>query len=71
MAAIIQHTDPRAHPRFMREQRRITAILTRSLVSQGWAEHQARQKAEAILSPIPPKWEPSRSRFVPSRNAGA
>jgi hypothetical protein len=70
-AVVIQHTDPSSHPSFIREQRQLTAILVRSLVSRGRPEHEARLEAAAILSPIPARREPSRRWFGSSRRAGA
>lgn len=71
MAAIVQYNDPTTHPRFMREYRQITAILTRSLISRGWPECEAHREAEAILAPIPVKREPSQRTFPTNRSAGA
>ena len=45
MPAGIQYTDPTTHPSFMREQREITAILVRSLVSRGRPKPEALREA--------------------------
>jgi hypothetical protein len=71
MPAVIEYTDPTTHPSFMREQREITAILVRSMVSRGRPEHEALREAEAILAPIPAKRESSWRRFVASCSLGA
>jgi hypothetical protein len=71
MPAVIQYTDPSKHPSVMREQRLITAILVRSLVSKGRPEHEALQEAEAILAPIPAKRESSWRRLASSCSLGA
>ncbi len=71
MPAVIQYTDPSTHPSFIREQRQLTAILVRSLVSRGRPEHEALREAEAILAPIPPKRESSWRRLASSYTPGA
>ncbi len=54
MAGIIQFTEPTSHPAFVREQKQITALMTRILVRGGWTESQATREAEAMLAPRPP-----------------
>jgi hypothetical protein len=55
VAKVIEFTDPRTHPTFVREQRQITTILAGILVRNGRPERQAIQEAEAILAPLPPR----------------
>lgn len=50
MAETFQFTDPSTHPRFVREQRQITAILAHILVESGRSEPEALREAEALLT---------------------
>jgi hypothetical protein len=68
MPAGIQYTDPSTHPSVVREQRQVTAILVRSLVSKGRPEREALREAEAILTPMPAKRESSWRRIASSRS---
>jgi len=54
MPFTVEFTDPAVHPRFVREQRQITALLTRLLVKRGRSEVQAVKEARAMLEPCPP-----------------
>ncbi len=51
MAPTIQYTDPYTHPRFIREQRKITAILASILIASGRSEPEALREAETVLKP--------------------
>jgi hypothetical protein len=53
MAPTLEFTDPSTHPRFIREQREITALLVQILIARGRSERQAIREAEAILAPMP------------------
>ena len=55
MADVIEFTDPKTHPTFVREQHQITTILASIRVRNGKPERQAIQEAEAILAPLPPR----------------
>jgi len=71
MPAVIRYPDPSTHPSVVREQRQITAILVRSLVSKGRPAHEALREAEAILAPIPAKRESSWRRLASNCGMGA
>jgi hypothetical protein len=65
MAATIVFTDPTTHPKFVREQRQITAILVRLIMRRGRSERQAIQEAEALLVPLPrPKGSAKRQQLA-------